>query len=72
MIDNSIIQRHIQTAIYFVIGTMYLSRIKPISSDEQSPNTKQTNKFYYSLGWLYIFMAITRLFTKDFFTTLSI
>jgi len=64
MVDNNAIQRHLQTAIYFVIGSMYLSRVKNIlevTNDERSVEIKKLNRFYYSLGVLYLTLGISRL-----------
>ena len=58
-------QHHIQTAIYLVIGSMYLSRIKTINEDDKTNEIKKSNKFYYSLGFLYITMGILRLFFSN-------
>ena len=60
-------QHHIQTAIYLVIGSMYFSRIKTISDPEDDKNNeiKKSNKFLYSLGFLYILMGLLRLFYSN-------
>jgi hypothetical protein len=60
-------QHHIQTAIYLVIGTMYLSRVKTINDPENNNanEIKKSNKFFYSLGFLYITMGILRLFFSN-------
>ena len=60
-------QQHIQTAIYLVIGTMYLSRVKTITDPENNNanEIKKSNKFFYSLGFLYITMGILRLFFSN-------